>query len=86
MLPAKILSHFENLPYKYLKVRSFTGELQALKSTSVHFCFGSMTVPDVETIFIDQDRAILGRNILKDTVVLLDGPQEIAKIWFKKQQ
>ena len=48
---------------------------------AVRFDFGTFEIPLVRVVSIDYDFAMIGRDILDEMVMLIDGPSRVAKLW-----
>jgi len=64
-----------------IRIRSHWGEWRSAQLFAVDLEFGNLRLPDVFVVGDEEgDEIILGRNVLNELRILLDGPANVADI------
>lgn len=81
VVPQKTIEHLEPLMYSVRRIRSASGAVTNAKSCFVDIRLGNASFSSIEVLALDIDYALLGQNLIKQLVILLDGPNNLIKVW-----
>ncbi len=79
-IPEKILKGMGIKDYSYEAVRFFSGK-QEIKSYFINLSFGNINIQNTKVLAIDSDYGLLGRDILNQMAIFIDGPNKLIKLW-----
>lgn len=73
-VPTHVIDQIGNLDYSYIKVRGAIGKTEKMKKCIIDLSLSTCEYKDHEVIEINREYAIIGRDILNDYTLVLDGP------------
>lgn len=69
------------LPYSYVNVEDLTGKISQLKMYIMDVILGDSQIKNAEFLAVSGGSSGIGWDILKQLIVLIDGPKKTVSIW-----
>jgi predicted aspartyl protease len=79
-LPPATIHHLNLVPLDEIPIASYRGEAVLVATYLVHIQIGSWAIEAIEVIAGGEAYAILGRDVLNQFRLILDGPRAILEI------
>lgn len=74
-IPSDLADNLQLYPFSRLVLEDVSGETRTVLTYGVRLTIGDLIVPRLEVIMTGLDQMILGRDVLNQLYVLLNGPE-----------